>query len=177
MTRSTILLCPILLLLASTAALGDDSAALSDGLVAAKLPDGYQAAAQELKDGGKTVGNLIIVSDPKKVSKVVVQTELRDLSAVAARRAATKAYVNTLASTLAGAGFKLVKKDIPDIGKASFDKPISVDLEFANAAGKKLWTFQSIFFTDKGFDVQVIADSADALAGLKDWAKTVKPKP
>jgi hypothetical protein len=51
-----------------------------------------------------------------------------------------------------------------------------VDLVFANGEGKKLWTHQEIFFTDKGFVVQVVAEDPATLANLTKWAKTIKPK-
>jgi hypothetical protein len=163
------------LCLTSLLAQDGDSAPLHDQLVAAKLPADYQAATQQLRAGDKVMGTLIVVSKPNEISKVIARIELSDRSAAPARRAATKAYINGFAADLANAGFKVTEKNIPDIDKESFEKPIGVDLTFANGEGKKLLTHQEIFFTDKGFVIQVIAEDSATLAKLMKWAKTIKP--
>jgi hypothetical protein len=166
-----------LLPLSGTRANDGDSIGLDELLQAAKLPEGYRPATQDLKVADKVAGRMIVIDKPGQVSKVVVRVELRDLSAVPARRAAAKAYINSLASSLAESGYRLVEKKLPDIGTETFEKPISVELVFANRDGKKPWTREEIFFTDKGFVVQVIAEDADTLVDLTKWAKTIKPAP
>jgi len=177
MSRRIVILCSLFILLTTAAVQGEDSVALGDFLTAAKIPDGYATATRDIKVEKKVLGKMIIVSKGSEASKAVVSIQSELASSVPARRAATKAYINVLASTFTGSGFKIVEKGIPDIEKETFDKPILVDLAFANADGKKVWTHQSIFFTDKGFDVQVIADDADTFASLKKWSMTIKPKP
>ena len=173
MAKLTLVLAVQLFCLASV--VDGDTTPLHDLLVAAKLPEGYQAAAKEVKAGDKVLGTLITVSKPNEINKVIVRIEMSDRSAVPARRAATKAYINGFAADLANAGFSVTEKQIPDIDKESFEKPVGVDLVFANGEGKKLWTHQDIFFTDKGFVVQAIAEDSATLAKLTKWAKTVKP--
>jgi hypothetical protein len=164
------------LVLVGAAAAQEVSLPLPDLVVGEKLPKGYSAKAQDLKSGDKILGKLIVVTKPNQVSKVLVRVELRDLSGLAIRRAATKAYVNGFASSLGDAGYSVIEMSIPDIAKENFEKPVSVGLVFANKDGKKLWTHQEIFFTDKGFAVQVIADDANTFAALKKWANTIKAK-
>jgi hypothetical protein len=153
-----------------------DATTLHELLESAKLPEGYQSTTQDVKDGDKIVGKMIVVSKPNEVSKVVVYIDFTDRSTVPARRAAVKGYVNGFVSGLAKGGFKVIEQKLPDLAKESFDKPIFADLVVANGNGKKLWDRQIMFFTDKGFMVQVIGDSSDNLATLADWAKTIKPK-
>jgi hypothetical protein len=176
MTRLALRLSTSFLFLAFAAAQDGDFITLHEQLVAVKLPKGFQSTTQDIKAGDKIIGNMIVISQPDQVSRVIVRIELRDLTAVPARRAAVKGYVNGFAASLSDAGYKVVEKHIPDVAKESFDKPISVGAVFADSEGKKLWTHQEIFFTDKGFVVQVIAEDPDTLKSLMKWAKTVKPK-
>ncbi len=176
MRKSILTLAVVMHCLASAAAQEKEAKPLHESLESATLPKDYKADTKELKVGNKIVGNQILVTNPSQVSKVIVMIEFRDLSAVAARRASTKAYINALAQDLGQDGFKVVESKIPDISKGEFDKPISVDLVFANKDGKKIWTHQEIFFADKGFNIIVVADDADPLERLTKWAKTIKPK-
>jgi hypothetical protein len=149
---------------------------LHDLLLAAKLPQGYQAKTQSLKADGKTLGDLIVVSKPNESSNIIIQIEFRELSQLPFRQAAAKAYANVFAAKIGKLGYKLVKKSIPDISKESFEKPVSIELIFEDSQGKKLWTHQEIFFTDKGFVASVTATDSDTLATLVVWTKTIKPK-
>ena len=175
MTKLSLLIAAQFLCLASALAQDGDSVPLHDLLVAAKLPEDYQAATQQIKAGDKILGDLVVVSKPNVIAKVIARIDLSDRSAVPARRAATKAYINGFAADLADAGFKVTEKNIPNIDKESFEKPVLVDLTFANGEGKKLLTHQEIFFTDKGFVIQVVAEDSATLAKLTKWAKSIKP--
>ena len=150
--------------------------ALHDLLVSANLPQGYQATAQDIKQGNTVMGHMILVSKPNQASNAIVMIEMRDFSPVPARRAAAKAYVNGSASSLRERGFKVIEKNIPDMVQESFDKPVTVEVVFADASGKKMWMHHEIFFTDKGFDVAVLADNPGMLQTLTTWAKTVRPR-
>jgi hypothetical protein len=141
-----------------------------------KLPTGYAASGKDLKVKDKVVGHQILITKEGQVSKVNVQIDFADRSEIAARRGATKAYVNSFAEGMGSAGYKVESSKIPDIAAAKFDTPIGVDLTLVNGEGKKLFSHQEIFFTDKGFMVQVLADDAKTLESLTTWAKTIKPK-
>jgi hypothetical protein len=150
---------------------------LPDLLQAAPLPKGYLTNTHDLKFGDYVIGHIIVVGKPNEFSKVTVQIEMRDLSDIKNRRKTANSYINGLTTTLANAGFKVVEAVSPDLEKESFDKPISASGAYANSDGKKLWTYQEISFTDKGFLVQIVADDPETLKSLTEWAKSVKPKP
>ncbi len=175
-TKLTFVLAMHLCCLTGAFAQDGDVVPLHDLLVSAKLPQGYQAKTNDVKLDGKVVGTEIIVSQPNVLAKVIVRIDPSNRSAGPSRRAATKAYINGFAEKLAASGFKVTDKKIPDISKEPFEKPVQVDLAFANADGINILTHHEIFFTDKGFAVQVVADDAATLAKLTEWAKTVKPK-
>jgi hypothetical protein len=166
-----------MLCLVATSAQDEKPIQLDDLLLSARLPPGYQSTSEDVKLGDKkTPGKRILVSKPDVFAKAVVMIEGTDRSTVPARRAATKGYINGLAQSMAGIGYKIVEQKIPDIAEEKFEKPISISFVVANGEGKKLWVHEEIFFTDKGFLIQVIAEDPDTLAQLVKWAKTVKPK-
>jgi hypothetical protein len=165
----------LLLWLAPTRAQEEQAIALHDLLTAAKLPEGYHAMTQAFKVEGKTGADIILVTKPSQASGVHILIEFRDFTPVLARRAAATAYVNVTGAKYLKSGYKLIKKSFPDITKESFEKPISVALEFVDREGKKLWTHQEIFFTDKGFCAQVTAFDPESLGVLTKWVKTIKP--
>jgi hypothetical protein len=149
---------------------------LHDLLEPVTLPAGYSFAGQELKVKDKVVGYQVLINKDGQYSKVIVRIEFSNRSEAAARSGAAKAYVNGFADAMADAGYKIESKKLPDIAKESFEKPIAVDLTLVNGEGKKLYSHQEIFFTDKGFVTQVLADDPTALASLTTWAKTVKAR-
>lgn len=165
-----------LLTVSVAVAADEEKASLNDFLESATLPADYEAAAQELKNKEQVIGHLVVISKPDQVSKVVAQIDLSDRSKEASRRAAAKAYVNGLASTLSQQGYKVVSKKFPHFEKEKFDEPVQVDLGFKNDEGSELLIHQEIFFTDKGFVVQVVADNKKDLEALTKWAKSIKPK-
>lgn len=153
-----------------------EKTSLNDFLESASLPADYEAATQDLKNKDLVIGHLVVISKPDQASKVVAQIDLSDRSKEASRRAAAKAYVNGLASTLAKQGYKVVSKRFPDFEKEKFEDPVQVDLGFKNDDGNDLLIHQEIFFTDKGFVIQVVADNQKDLESLTKWAKSIKPK-
>jgi hypothetical protein len=172
----TLLLLPCFCL-ASATAQDEKPFALHKLLVSAKLPEGYQATEQPLKAGKKSVGFMILVKKPNETATIDILIESRAITTAPARRAAAKAYVNVAAAALAKQGYKVVEQKLPDITKETFEKPLAIDLVFADAKGKKLWTHQEIFFTDnEGIVAKVSARDADTLANLIKWAKTIRAK-
>ena len=89
------------------------------------VPEGYAVSLNELKDGEKLLGHQLVFSTDGAVSKVLVTVEDRKLPDKAHKITALKGYINGTAKSLAAAGLKLVKKDIPDIEKVNVDKPPS----------------------------------------------------
>lgn len=151
-------------------------------LSAGDLPPNFRAEVVEIKPLGRVV--IVSASQPERSTRAVVTVENRDLienrdlSSIPARRAAVKGYVNGLATTLANQGYsKIVAKSIPDLNDETLGKPIEIDLTLANAEGKEIFVHEQVFFTDKGFVVQVIADDEAGRKVLADWSRTVKPKP
>lgn len=145
-------------------------------LVAAPVPAGLEVSTQEIKDGGKVLGLMVLVSRPGQVARVIARIENRDLSGPPARRAAVKGYVNGFAAGPAEQGFRVGAKAIPDMTNLTSARPVPVGLVFANDEGKKVWTHQEISFTDRGFAAQVVADGPATLASPRTWAKTIKPR-
>lgn len=177
MHRPATALVLVSLLAVYAAAQDGESFSLHKSLVSAKLPQGYRAIMQPIKSGDKNIGFLILVAKPNEPGKVDILIESRAISSAPARRAAAKAYVNTAAAVILKQGYRVVKKSFPDFAKETFEKPVAVDLVFANAQGMKLWTHQDIFFTkDEGVVAKVSATDADKLAALTKWAKTITPR-
>lgn len=141
------------------------------------LPAGYSGLTYADKDEKeKILARRAVISKPNVIPKVVIQIELADRSKTAERRTAAKGYINGLAQGMADGGFKAIEKNIPDIDKNNFEKPLSVSLIFAGPENKKMYINQEIFFTDRGFLIQVISDDPKELAVLTQWAKSIKPK-
>ena len=138
-------------------------------------PAGLKVSKSPLYLEEQVVGYHVQVADEEGRSKVLVQVETaQDLSEHSARIAALKGYVNGVANGLKGAGYSLVENRVPDVKQADFDRPQSVQLEFAKGDGSKLFVRQFVFFTDKGYNVQVVASDKTELERLSRWARHIR---
>lgn len=139
-------------------------------------PEGFVVSKIPLETDGKVLGCHVQVVNQEAFGKVVIQIELGyDRSSRPARVAALKSYVNGLANGFKDAGFKLISNTVPDLEKADFDKPQTVEMQFDNAEKGPILVRQFVFFTDKGYNVQVLASDEEELDRLSDWAKHIKP--
>jgi hypothetical protein len=138
-------------------------------------PLGYAITKTPLVAGDQLLGFQVQVMMEDAVSKVLIKVETRDLSDRGFRVAACKGYVNSFASELRNAGFKITAHKLPDIENADFKTPLVVDLKFANDEGATILVNKRIFFTTKGYDVTVIATDANDLKVLTDWAAQIRP--
>ena len=111
----------------------------------------------------------------KEGSRVVITIELLDRSADDARLAACKGYVNGFAGGMQEEGWTLDKSTVPDVSTLNVKKPIDLDLVFTNTKGEKLLVWKRMFFTSKGFDINVVALNEADLEKLSNWAKKVRP--
>ena len=140
-------------------------------------PLGYAATKHPLVAQEQLLGFQVQVMMEDSVSKVLIKVETRDLSDRGFRVAACKGYVNGFASGLKEAGFKLVSHNLPDIEKVDFKTPVVVDLVFANDEGTKILVNKRMFFTNKGYDVTVVAADEEDLKLLTAWAAQISPAP
>ncbi|HVX09605.1 MAG TPA: hypothetical protein VHC22_00250 [Pirellulales bacterium] len=174
----------LLLLLAGVAALlfvGEDDGEQArrvtiENLVTAEpAPTGYDFGLNELKDGDELLGHQLVISKEGVVSKVVVSIEERKLPDKAHKLTALKGYVNGTAQSLAGAGLKLVKKDLPDMEKVDINKRTKFGLAYQTADGDDLFVQLQILFTDVGYNIMVVGDNEDDFEKLSKWAETIEP--
>ncbi len=138
-------------------------------------PLGYSVTKHAIIAGEELLGFQVLVTKEGAVSKVLVKIELRDLSDRRFRVTACKGYVNGLASSLKEAGFNVAASKLPDIQESDFKAPVVVDLTFANGEGATILVRKWMFFTDKGYDVTVLAADEDALQLLSEWSAKIQP--
>jgi hypothetical protein len=147
-----------------------------ENLVTAQpLPEGYAVSLNELKDGEKSLGHQLVFSTEGAVSKVMVTVEDRKLPDKAHKITALKGYINGTAKSLAAAGLKLVKKDIPDIEKVNVNKRTKCSLTYKTAEGGDIFIQMQILFTDVGYNIMVVADNEGDYKALSKWAETMQP--
>lgn len=138
-------------------------------------PPGFAITTQPLRMDNRQVGIQVQVTKPQSGSKVFATVETGvDRSAQSARVEATKGYVNGLAEGLKNTGLEMTESNLPDIDSASFDKPLQVDMTFGTQ-DMQLYVRQFIFFTDKGYNVQIITADQEDLQMLTNWAKHIQP--
>jgi hypothetical protein len=138
-------------------------------------PLDYSVSKQPLIVADKLWGFQVQVMKEDAISKVLVKVEARDLSDRPRRVAACKAYVNSFATELSQAGFKLTSSKLPDIEKSDFKSPIVVELKFADNEGTIIVARKRMFFTTKGYDVTILATDNDDLKLLTEWASQIRP--
>jgi hypothetical protein len=147
-----------------------------ENLVTAQpVPEGYSPSLNELKDGETLLGHRLVFSKEGAVSKVMVSVEKRKLPDKDHKVTALKGYINGTAKSLAAAGLKLVKKDIPDIEKVNVNKRTRCSLTYKTAEGGDIFVQMQILFTDVGYNIMVVADNEDDYKALTKWAETIQP--
>ncbi len=139
-------------------------------------PEGMSVSKQALRVEDEIVGYHVQLSDDQGVSKVIVQIETSyDRSKKESRVAGLKGYVNGIANGLKNSGFKLVSNRVPNLKDTDFTKPLQVEMEFAKDDETRLFVRQFIFFTSKGFNVQVVSSDERELDELSAWARLIRP--
>jgi hypothetical protein len=138
-------------------------------------PFGYALAKHPIVVAGQLAVIQVQLTKEDAVSKVLIGIEPRDMSELAKRKAAAKAYVNAFGDGLTGAGLKSVTHSVPDMEKLDFKTPVDMEFVFSNDAGEKIHCFKRIFFIKKGYDISVIATNENELKKLTEWAKKVRP--
>jgi hypothetical protein len=154
---------------------GQERVTIEDLVTAQPVPEGYEVAAKELKNGDMLLGNQLLVSKEGAVSKVSVTIESRDLAEKGQRVAALKGYVNGTNKMLVNAGLMLVKKQIPDFEKLNVDNRTKCSFVYQRPDGSEIYVQMQIFFSNRGHNVLVIADSKDDYNSLAEWAETIEP--
>lgn len=69
----------------------------------------------------------------------------------------------------------MVKKELPDIEKVSFDKRTECSFVFQNADGGDIYVQTQILFTDVGYNIVVIGDNEDDYKTLSKWSESIEP--
>jgi hypothetical protein len=147
-----------------------------ENLVTAQpVPEGYAASLNELKDGETLLGHRLVFTKEGAVSKVMVSVEERKLPDKGHKVTALKGYINGTAKSLAAAGLKLVKKDIPDIEKVDVNKRTKCSLTYKTGEGGDIFVQLQILFTDVGYNIMVIADNEDDYTALAKRPETIQP--
>ncbi len=138
-------------------------------------PEGFRLWTQKIatKDGVK--GALVAMGRdaPGCAVSITVETGF-DRSHREARIAATKGYLNASLDNLTKAGFTFKTNSLPDLKKTAFDRPQLYDFEFAGPDGGLIYVHHKILFTDKGYNMQVLAKDKRNFAALKIWLGQVQ---
>ena len=163
----------LLLLVAIACPLRADEPVL---LLMPEPPAGMTVTKTPLRVKDKVVGYHVQVADDEGFSKVVVQIETTgDRTEKPARMEGLKSYVNGLANGLKGAGYELLTSEVPNLKTANFDRQLKVNMEFKKEQDSQLLVRQFIYFTDKGYNIQVFAENEQELQRLSYWAQYIRP--
>lgn len=139
-------------------------------------PDDYIVTKNRLSENGKEVAILVTLVKEGSPNKIVISVETsRDLSTKPVRIAATKGYINGTIESLQGAGLKVTESKLPDVEKATFAGPLGSQLTIQRPDNSPAYMRQIIFFTDKGYHIQIIALDKNELQALSNWALRIKP--
>ncbi len=151
------------------------SVKIANLVTADPIPEGYTVQVEELKDGDKKLGHIIVVGKEGTLSKVVIKIEAREIASREAKVAATKGYVNGFVQSMTEAGMTLTTRTVPsDLSKVNVDRRQRYILSFMTPAKKNLVTQIQIFFAKSGYLIQVIGEGKNYKT-LTDWAKSVMP--
>lgn len=139
-------------------------------------PEGMSVTKTPLKANDEVVGYHVQVANQEGVGKVIIQIETKgDRTAKQQRLEGLKGYVNGLANGLKGAGFELETSNVPNLKTADFTKQLRVEMRFQKDESTQLLVRQFIYFTDKGYNVQVLANTEQELEQLSRWAQHIRP--
>lgn len=150
-----------------------------EGMVsAAELPAGFQTKKEEFKIGGQLVTTCVAVVKPDMpMAGVIIGIENRYLRDDHYKRAAYKAYVNSIASKLVGSGLAPgSKKTLADTGTADFSKRVVSEIDFTGPEGFVLHVqVQGLFSDVIGYDIMIMSPDKKEYDALVQWANTIKP--
>lgn len=162
----------------------DEAKAVAEGKAAPEMQDtylsmpepplGYTVMKQQVMHGD-AVGYVILVSNPTNGNRVTITIDMSVRSEKTQRVAAVKGYINGLVETFQKHEFTLKSKDSPDLEEADFNTPLTASLHVVSKDGTSLYVHKRMFFTDKGFDVTVVARTPENLKALLVWADKIKP--
>lgn len=151
---------------------------LEDVILAEKIPPGFTAVKRDMEVMGEVHGVILTVMREGIPGGVVISRENRPIEINAARRAATKGYINGAVKGMVGQGWKLKTdpKSIPSVDDFDFAKLFKTQFEFEDADGNPQWVdITTMFSPTKGHSIMVVANNAEDLKLLRAWAATVKP--
>jgi len=123
------------------------------------------------------VGFNVLAQKEGSITKVLIKVDLRedaDFSIRGWRSGAVKGYINGLADALVASGYRVIKKNIPEIDGSTLTEELIVDVEFENSDGAKIYLNQRIFFDTRGFAIAVIADNREEFEILLNWANKIQ---
>jgi hypothetical protein len=145
------------------------------------LPDppvGFKIWTQRIETADRVLGVVVAMGRDAPGSSVTISIETAfDRSNRPARVAATKGYINGTFQQLRKGGFALQKKSLPDLDQITFDRPMECEFEYSSDNSGRLYVYQKIAFTDKGFNMQVMAKDPKDFAALKKWLDQVQIPP
>jgi hypothetical protein len=146
-------------------------------ITAAPLPADYQVSREVFLNGEKIVGDKLMLTRDKAVSKVIVQIENRKLATRGEKAAAAKDCVLGIMQSFHEAGLRAVEKQLPELEKNDFKKRTFADFIYERPRdGSQLYVQMQVFFTDHGYTVLVVSDNEHDHALLTHWARSVLPK-
>jgi hypothetical protein len=83
-----------------------------------------ESSLEEIKEDGKPAGYKLVFTKEGALAKVTTTIEKQKRTSKALKIAALESYVDGTLNNLAGAGLKLVKKDLPDIKKVNVNSTL-----------------------------------------------------
>src|SRR5262249_46019432 len=109
-------------------------------ITAAPLPDQYEIARHDIREGDKLLGHKLTFTSAESVSKVFVSVERRRVVRREEKVAAATAYLSGIIQSFRAAGLKPVAKEIPEIDGNDFKKRVTANLVYENPAdGSRLF--------------------------------------
>ncbi|MBN1911551.1 MAG: hypothetical protein JW818_17550 [Pirellulales bacterium] len=147
-----------------------------DLIKAAPLPKGYKSFKKPITLNGEVRGYVLAIARDQPGAAVAVQTQNGDLPTRRHRMMILKAAVNGMYQSMRGKGFTLLTKNIPDIEKYDYSKPIVVELQYQGPDGTAWDIVLRQLYVDKiTYNINVMANNKADLKMLLEWANTVTP--
>jgi len=139
-------------------------------------PLGYFVTKQPFVADAKPQGFRVIVAKESPGTAVVIAVETSfDRSKKPARIAAYKGCVHGIITELQAKRYKMGSSNLPDPQKANYNVPIKAYAEFENAGGEKMFVQIYIFFTDIGYQIQIVGFDKGSVEAMSQWAQKIKP--
>jgi len=144
-------------------------------ITSAPLPENYEIARRDIKEGDKLLGHKLTLTKEGAVSKVIVSVDRRRIATRAEMVRAADTYIYGIVQSFRAAGLKPVAREIPEIDEHDFKKRLIVKLVYNDPAdGSRLLVQIQIFFADRGHTVLVVSDNEEEHAMLTGWAGSVR---